>query len=124
MKIALKLILLAILLLAFYWLWSAKDFKHNHGDTIAYQQTMGLPMTFAHADHAQQQCVSCHHNYQDASGQGLCLDCHRSNQQIAYQRRHQFHALCMGCHIEQQSVGEPAGPLRSCKDCHTADQRP
>ena len=83
-----------------------------------------LPMTFAHADHVKQQCVTCHHNYQDDTGQGLCLDCHRRDQDIAFKMRDQFHGLCMTCHIEKRIEGEHSGPLRNCKACHTLDHAP
>ena len=83
-----------------------------------------LPMTFAHADHRQQQCVACHHNYQDNSGQGLCLDCHYTRQTLAWRVEQQFHALCMGCHLEAARNGEAAGPLRRCQLCHTVDTAP
>ena len=37
-----------------------------------------LPLTFAHADHRSVNCIDCHHNFADTTGQGLCLACHRN----------------------------------------------
>ena len=35
-----------------------------------------LPMTFAHADHPTENCIDCHHNYNDDTGGGPCMNCH------------------------------------------------
>ena len=122
--IALMLLLLGCALL----LWTSNDFEQTSPHKISWQNAVynspRLPLTFAHADHAKQQCVACHHNYQDDTGQGLCLDCHRSEPEIAFKMRTQFHNLCMGCHTEKWGEGEDSGPLRSCKACHTVDSQP
>jgi uncharacterized membrane protein len=83
-----------------------------------------LPMTFAHSDHAEQQCVKCHHNYIDDTGQGLCMICHQTDPKISYQMRDQFHGLCSGCHNNDSERGEASGPLRSCIACHSIDDMP
>ncbi len=83
-----------------------------------------LPMTFAHADHVQQSCVGCHHNYVDDNDLRSCLDCHKSDPTIRAQIEPMFHGLCQGCHIEQALAGEAAGPARYCQGCHVADNRP
>jgi hypothetical protein len=83
-----------------------------------------LPMTFAHKDHIIQRCVDCHHNFEDDSGQGLCIDCHVRDDDLAYRIEKQFHDLCRGCHLDEHRKGEKAGPLRRCDDCHTADHLP
>ena len=36
-----------------------------------------LPMNFAHLDHANENCVLCHHNYVDDTGGGLCMNCQK-----------------------------------------------
>ena len=132
MKWLTMVFLVALLISGALLLLSSNDF-----DQASIQTSLGKPfradiehpsqqlaMTFAHQDHAQQQCAACHHNYLDDTGQGLCLDCHRSNPQIAFKMRDQFHTLCMGCHTDKRAEGEKSGPLRSCKACHTADQAP
>ena len=83
-----------------------------------------LPMTFAHADHRVVNCVDCHHNFIDDSGQGLCLDCHKTDPTVSALIESQFHDLCRDCHVEQQHLGEDGGPVRSCLACHTADEAP
>ena len=83
-----------------------------------------LPMTFAHIDHKEQQCVVCHHNYSDNTGAGLCIDCHQTTPDIAASIERHFHELCMGCHEEKQRAGEAHGPLRRCVDCHQPDDLP
>lgn len=120
MRFLSKLLVLFIVLLCAAMLFAATDYYRVEN---AGPQTI-LPMTFAHADHRRQQCVSCHHNYQDDSGQGLCLDCHRTDPDVSHLFREQFHGLCMGCHTETRSDFQSAGPLRSCAACHTADDAP
>jgi len=83
-----------------------------------------LPMTFAHADHRAQNCIRCHHEFVDHSGQGLCLDCHLRDPKLRPLFETQFHDLCRGCHIEQTRLGNDAGPTRRCYDCHHEDDQP
>ena len=116
--------LLLLTMICLLLLWSSYDFDQTQSHSPFNHSPTNLPMTFAHADHAQQQCVKCHHNYQDDTGQGLCLECHKFDPKIAYLMREQFHGLCMGCHMEKNAEGEDAGPLRSCRACHTVDQSP
>ena len=132
MKWATALVLILMLTCCALLLWSSNDFDQNvmhfplDQDIAAGTQYLARPlaMTFAHADHAKQQCATCHHNYLDDTGQGLCIDCHQADQRIAFKMRDQFHELCMGCHTEKRSDGESSGPLRNCGDCHTVDQQP
>ena len=95
------------------WIWSAAAFAEAR-----------LPMTFAHADHRAQNCIRCHHDFADHSGQGLCLDCHLRDPKLRAQLETQFHALCRGCHVEQLRLGHDAGPTRRCLDCHREDDAP
>jgi hypothetical protein len=83
-----------------------------------------LPMTFAHADHRDVNCVVCHHEFADASGNGLCIDCHKTNVDIRAEIEPMFHTLCRDCHVKKREKGEDAGPVRQCKGCHTADEAP
>ena len=102
------------------------------GLTVAsYQarQTMidnrpALPLTFAHLDHHEVNCITCHHNFVDTTGQGLCIDCHRKNPEIRSRIEPMFHTLCRDCHVEKRGAGNDAGPVRRCADCHTADDAP
>ena len=94
-----------------------------------WQQTLRakaplLPLTFAHIDHRTVNCVDCHHNYVDTTGQGLCLDCHKTDPAVAALIESQFHELCMDCHLERQKALEDGGPVRSCVECHTQDEAP
>jgi hypothetical protein len=83
-----------------------------------------LPMTFAHADHRDVNCVLCHHNFTDDTGNGLCIDCHKTNVDIRAEIEPMFHGLCRDCHVSRHADGEDGGPVRQCKDCHTADEEP
>jgi Zn finger protein HypA/HybF involved in hydrogenase expression len=80
-----------------------------------------LPLTFAHRDHRQVNCIDCHHNFADTTGQGLCLACHRSTPELAAALEVQFHTLCRGCHVRTRQAGNDAGPVRRCSDCHEPD---
>lgn len=83
-----------------------------------------LPMTFAHADHVQQNCLVCHHNYVDDTGDGACMFCHVADERVANLLERQFHDLCMGCHIDEQSKGGEHGPTRRCVACHLPEELP
>jgi hypothetical protein len=83
-----------------------------------------LPLAFAHADHREVNCITCHHNYVDDTGGGLCIDCHKTNVDIRARIEPMFHDLCRDCHVEKQAQGDDAGPVRRCVDCHTADDEP
>lgn len=83
-----------------------------------------LPLTFAHLDHRSVNCVACHHNFIDDSGQGLCFDCHKTDPTVNALIEEHFHALCRDCHVEKQALGEDGGPTRQCIHCHTADEAP
>ncbi|MEP1470878.1 MAG: cytochrome c3 family protein [Halieaceae bacterium] len=95
---------------------------------LAQQDSAGiattLPMKFAHVDHAQQRCVECHHNYEDDTGQGLCIDCHYRDPELAPLMEGQFHDLCRSCHMDKAMAREKHGPLRHCVECHQADFLP
>lgn len=83
-----------------------------------------LPMTFAHADHVAENCLVCHHNYNDSTGGGPCMYCHVTNPEVAPVLEDQFHTLCRSCHEDRQLEGKDAGPARRCLDCHLGDDAP
>jgi predicted CXXCH cytochrome family protein len=80
-----------------------------------------LPLTFAHADHRSVNCIDCHHNFADTTGQGPCLACHRSTPALAAALEVEFHDLCRGCHVRTRRAGNDAGPVRRCSECHAPD---
>ena len=83
-----------------------------------------LPITFAHADHQEVNCIACHHEFVDATPRGPCFECHKEDPQVAHLVEEQFHDLCRGCHVERHAEGLAAGPTRACTACHTADTAP
>lgn len=89
---------------------------HPEGDLLA--------VYFAHADHVDQSCISCHHNYVDDTGMGMCFDCHKTDPEVKDIIEEQFHELCMGCHLDEQAQGLEYGPTRQCIECHIPDEKP
>ncbi|NKB99890.1 MAG: hypothetical protein GKR90_15520 [Pseudomonadales bacterium] len=83
-----------------------------------------LAVSFAHADHVDQSCIECHHNYVDDTGAGMCFDCHKTDPEVNELIEEQFHDLCRNCHIEKQLAGEEHGPTRQCNACHIPDTKP
>ena len=83
-----------------------------------------LPMTFAHQDHVEVGCATCHHNFVDDTGVGLCIDCHKKDPEIAGDMESMFHSLCRDCHVSRQRDGLEGGPTRACADCHQGDDLP
>jgi len=77
-----------------------------------------LPVAFAHGDHTSVNCVECHHNFADGTGNDLCYACHKRHPEIAADTQAIFHAFCRGCHVERALAQEQTGPLRRCRDCH------
>ena len=93
---------------------------HWRQSTLDTKPLLGL--TFAHADHRDVNCISCHHNFADATGQGFCIDCHKTNPKVRLQIEPMFHTLCRDCHVARHADGKDAGPVRRCVDCHTTDE--
>lgn len=83
-----------------------------------------LPVAFAHADHSGENCIGCHHDFADHSGNGLCIDCHKRDAKLDTVIEAQFHDFCRGCHVERRHDGEDAGPVRACFACHHVEHRP
>lgn len=122
---ALALALLLILVFAILMLL-AQDKAQNpvHPRHVQHPDGLMLAVNFAHADHVDQTCISCHHNYVDDTGIGMCFDCHKSDPEVAHLMEAQFHDLCRTCHIDQQLAGKAHGPTRACVACHVPDERP
>jgi hypothetical protein len=83
-----------------------------------------LAVSFAHDDHREQNCIACHHNFADATGDGMCFDCHKTDPAIAGDVEEMFHDLCRGCHVDERHAGSESGPVRQCFDCHEGDDLP
>jgi hypothetical protein len=77
-----------------------------------------LPVSFAHEDHRDVQCIDCHHNFVDGSGGGTCYACHKLDESIGHDIEVMFHEFCEGCHVEKRMEGEKSGPMRECSGCH------
>jgi len=118
------LVCLAVILAVTFLLAASNVESINKEQGILYPSGYLLPLNFAHADHVDQQCVECHHNFIDDTGGGLCLDCHKTDPEVSSLIEEQFHDLCRNCHIEQQVLAEAHGPTRECIACHIRDDRP
>ena len=96
----------------------------NNPQVVPHPSDAMLAVNFAHADHLEQNCVECHHNFADATGAGMCFDCHKTNADVAHLIENQFHDLCRNCHVDNQAAGANHGPTRQCVGCHVRDNRP
>ena len=96
---------------------------HQRRETMLDTKPL-LPLSFAHVDHRGVNCITCHHNFTDGTGQGLCIDCHKTDPKIRPQIEPMFHTLCRDCHVEKHAQGKDAGPVRRCSDCHIQDDAP
>ena len=108
---------LAVLLLAFWFHTSRTRLELVAGAPL-------LPVTFAHVDHREENCIGCHHNFADGTGDGLCFECHERSAAVGHLLESHFHGLCRDCHTERQAAGADHGPVRRCRDCHVADAAP
>ena len=95
-----------------------------HPNRVPHPAGTMLAVSFAHADHTHETCISCHHNYVDDTGTGMCFDCHKTDESVGDLIEEQFHGLCRDCHIEKQAAGEAYGPTRQCNACHVPDDLP
>ncbi len=86
-----------------------------------------LALDFPHDKHGAVNCLTCHHNYADATGAALCVECHRSRRaDLREGAEARFHAFCFGCHrhpsaaLEAQArlEGHEHGPVSGCRICH------
>ena len=94
-----------------------RDFYYESPEPI-------LPMSFAHADHSTENCILCHHNYNDDTGGGPCMNCHTTEQRVWPLFERQFHDLCRSCHADKAAEGNDGGPPRHCIECHRGDDLP
>ncbi|WP_374438893.1 cytochrome c3 family protein [Pseudomonas panipatensis] len=84
-----------------------------------------LPINFDHGNHGSINCVTCHHDFTDQSasasptGSRTCVLCHKESPALALTLEHDFHQLCENCHLQRLRNFQQAGPVRSCKGCHT-----
>jgi predicted CXXCH cytochrome family protein len=78
-----------------------------------------LALDFPHDKHRAVNCVLCHHDYLDRSGEGSCVSCHRSDRsaiQVGAEAR--FHDFCLGCHRDPPPYLTARGPVTGCASCH------
>ena len=123
-QIAVILISIVSLLIMTAIIYSSEPVRHKLATS---RYIPSLPMSFSHAEHIDQTCVDCHHNYTDNSGQGACLNCHLSKINLSYKLEEHFHGLCMGCHIAKQKndgIEGGFGPIRRCSACHNNEALP
>ena len=80
-----------------------------------------LHINFEHTAHKEVQCVSCHHNFIDTSGHGICYHCHKYHAEVAVSIEKMFHTFCRDCHMKTKTEGDAAGPVRQCGTCHNRD---
>jgi hypothetical protein len=83
-----------------------------------------LPRRFAHADHGEINCVKRRHDFADDTGEGLCVDCHKTNAKVAAEIELIFHTFCRSCHVDERAHGHDAGSVWRCSDCLVADEAP
>jgi len=58
-----------------------------------------LALGFPHDKHRPVNCIQCHHNFADRSGEDSCISCHRSGRAaIRTGAEARFHDFCLGCH--------------------------
>jgi predicted CXXCH cytochrome family protein len=98
------------------------------GTTLALREPLllrsdRLLLDFPHDKHRAVNCVLCHHNFADQSGDGACVSCHRSGRadlRVGVEAR--FHDFCLGCHRDPPVYLTGHGPVTGCSTCH-APQR-
>ncbi len=74
---------------------------------------------FAHADHTNFVCTTCHHNFTDRTGTENCISCHKkltTSEKMRVDRL--FHAFCGDCHRREIQAGRKSGPVDRCAACH------
>ncbi len=78
-----------------------------------------LVVGFPHDKHRAVNCVACHHDYLDRSGEDSCVSCHRSGRPvIRVGAEARFHDFCLGCHRDPPAYLTGAGPVTGCDTCH------
>ena len=78
-----------------------------------------LDLAFPHDKHRAVNCVQCHHNFVDRTGQDSCISCHRSARAaIRVGAEARFHDFCLGCHRDPPTHLAGHGPVTGCDTCH------
>jgi Ferric reductase like transmembrane component/Class III cytochrome C family len=77
------------------------------------------PLDFPHSKHGAVNCLTCHHNYADATGSSLCIECHRSSRtDLEEGAEARFHGFCFECHRHPDAAFTHHGPVAGCEACH------
>ena len=78
-----------------------------------------LVLDFPHDKHRAVNCIQCHHNFTDRSGDDSCISCHRSGRaDIRVGVEAGFHDFCLGCHRDPPAYLTGQGPVTGCNTCH------
>jgi hypothetical protein len=78
-----------------------------------------LALGFPHDKHRPVNCIQCHHNFADRSGEDSCISCHRSGRvAIRTGAEARFHDFCLGCHRDPPAYLTGHGPVTGCNTCH------
>jgi predicted CXXCH cytochrome family protein len=78
-----------------------------------------LVVVFPHDQHRSVNCIQCHHNFTDRSGEDSCISCHRSRRAaIRVSAEARFHDFCLGCHRDPPVYLSGHGPVTGCNTCH------
>jgi Class III cytochrome C family len=82
-----------------------------------FRRAVPLTVDFPHERHREIDCVRCHHNFIDRTGDGACYLCHRSPKvKVGIEAR--FHDFCLGCHRHPPPGLTHHGPVTGCDTCH------
>ncbi|MFO1464991.1 MAG: cytochrome c3 family protein [Steroidobacteraceae bacterium] len=78
-----------------------------------------IPVRFPHEHHVSVNCVTCHHNFTDHTGNVTCIACHRSARtDLVRSSEATFHVFCCDCHAKTALLEQKHGPTRACSACH------
>ncbi len=78
-----------------------------------------LVLGFPHDKHRAVNCILCHHNFVDRTGQDSCIGCHRSHRAaIRIGAEARFHDFCLACHRDPPVYLSGHGPVTGCETCH------
>ncbi len=85
----------------------------------ALDRKAALPLDFPHDQHADVNCLVCHHNYVDRSGFDTCITCHRGHRpDLKEGVESRFHSFCFNCHRHPDKRFARHGPVSGCVPCH------
>lgn len=83
------------------------------------ERSVRLPLDFPHDKHRALNCIQCHHDYVDRSGEESCVSCHRSGRTaVRVGAEARFHDFCLGCHRDPPAYLTSHGPVTGCDTCH------